>query len=448
MSQPVRATAAASRDWDPANWQELGWPDYRFLGFGAVLVFWSGIGQTYLIGFFGAELRAAFSLSDGQYGQIYGAATFASGILILWSGGLVDRMPLRRIGTLVIIGVIVAGLTMAATPHWVLLLLSFFLLRQFGQALMGHVANAAMGRYYDRFKGRATGLLGVAYAMGELVLPLLASYLIGQLALPPVLAAFEVDIGWRGAFLVMTVLLGLSVLPALPILLRDMPAREQALAQRLSADEASERVSPGSRRRQWTRGEVLRDPRFWLIIPMIIAQSGVFTGLFFHIVSVLEEKGWDPALWPYYWGFYPIAAFALSPVAGWLVDRYTATRLFPLSLAPFGLGLILLGAMTPFVAMILCLLLLAVSVALYHTTFNTLWPELYGVRHLGKVRTLSTTVMVFISASGPLVMGLLKDWGVSYGIQLWSSGIFIFAACIVAWLALRSTDVHPLQKSS
>ncbi|RZO31829.1 MAG: MFS transporter, partial [Rhodospirillaceae bacterium] len=211
MSQPVRATAAASRDWDPANWQELGWPDYRFLGFGAVLVFWSGIGQTYLIGFFGAELRAAFSLSDGQYGQIYGAATFASGILILWSGGLVDRMPLRRIGTLVIIGVIVAGLTMAATPHWVLLLLSFFLLRQFGQALMGHVANAAMGRYYDRFKGRATGLLGVAYAMGELVLPLLASYLIGQLALPPVLAAFEVDIGWRGAFLVMTVLLGLSV---------------------------------------------------------------------------------------------------------------------------------------------------------------------------------------------------------------------------------------------
>ncbi len=106
----------AERNWDPARWQDLGWPDYRFLGFGAALVFWSGIGQTYLIGFFGAELREAFSLSDGQYGQIYGAATFASGILILWSGGLVDRMPLRRIGTIVILGAIVAGLTMAATP--------------------------------------------------------------------------------------------------------------------------------------------------------------------------------------------------------------------------------------------------------------------------------------------------------------------------------------------
>ena len=438
----------ADRNWDPARWQDLGWPDYRFLGFGAALVFWSGIGQTYLIGFFGAELREAFSLSDGQYGQIYGAATFASGILILWSGGLVDRMPLRRIGTIVILGAIVAGLTMAATPHWVLLLLSFFLLRQFGQAMMGHVANAAMGRYYDRFKGRATGLLGVAYSVGELLLPLLASFLIGQLALPPALAAFEIDIGWRGAFLVMTVLLGLSVLPALPVLLRDMPARDQALAARLAKDEDEEHASPGSRRRQWTRAEVLRDPRFWLIIPMIIAQSGIFTGLFFHIVSVLEEKGWDPSLWPYYWGFYPIAAFALSPVAGLLVDRFSATRLFPLSLVPYGLGLILLGAMTPFVVMILCLLLLAVSVALYNTSFNTLWPELYGVRHLGKVRTLSTTVMVFISAGGPLVMGLLKDWGISYSTQLWTSGIFIFLACIIAWLALRSTDARPLQKSS
>ena len=62
----------------------------------------------------------------------------------------------------------------------------------------------------------------------------------------------------------MTVLLGLSVLPALPVLLRDMPARDQALASGLAKDEDEERARPGSRRRQWTRAEVLRDPRFWL----------------------------------------------------------------------------------------------------------------------------------------------------------------------------------------
>ena len=436
------------QNWDPAGWRDLGWPDIRFVGFGASLVFWSGIGQTYLIGFFGAELREAFSLTDGQYGRIYGAATFASGILILWTGGLVDRMPLGRIAAIVVLGVVIAGLTMAATPHWVFLLLSFFLLRQFGQALMGHVANASMGRYYERFKGRATGLLGIAYSAGELILPLFASLLIGQLALPPALAAFEIDIGWRGAFAVMSGMVALSVFPILPLLLRDMPARDAALAARLASDERENAAQPGSRRRQWTRAEVLRDPRFWLIVPMMLAQSGIFTGLFFHIVSVLQEKGWNPELWPYYWGFYPIAAFALNPVAGWLVDRFTATRLFPFTLLPFGLGLLLLGALTPFAAMMLCLFLLAVAVAFYGTSFNTLWPELYGVRHLGKVRTLSTTAMVFMSASGPLIMGALKDWGVSYSTQMIYGALFIFLASAVSWLALRHTDSRPLTKAS
>ncbi len=436
------------QNWDPAGWRDLGWPDIRFVGFGASLVFWSGIGQTYLIGFFGAELREAFSLTDGQYGRIYGAATFASGILILWTGGLVDRMPLGRIAAIVVLGVVIAGLTMAATPHWIFLLLSFFLLRQFGQALMGHVANASMGRYYERFKGRATGLLGIAYSAGELILPLFASLLIGQLALPPALAAFEIDIGWRGAFAVMSGMVALSVFPILPLLLRDMPARDAALAARLASDERENAAQPGSRRRQWTRAEVLRDPRFWLIVPMMLAQSGIFTGLFFHIVSVLQEKGWNPELWPYYWGFYPIAAFALNPVAGWLVDRFTATRLFPFTLLPFGLGLLLLGALTPFAAMMLCLFLLAVAVAFYGTSFNTLWPELYGVRHLGKVRTLSTTAMVFMSASGPLIMGALKDWGVSYSTQMIYGALFIFLASAVSWLALRHTDSRPLTKAS
>ena len=96
----------------------------------------------------------------------------------------------------------------------------------------------------------------------------------------------------------------------------------------------------------------------------------------------------------------------------------------------------------------LCLLLLAFAVAFYGTSFNTLWPELYGVKHLGKVRTLSTTAMVFVSASGPLVMGALKDAGVDYSTQLVFGGVFIFFACALAWFALRGTDSRPLNRAS
>ena len=84
------------QNWDPAHWRDLGWPDIRFVGFGASLVFWSGIGQTYLIGFFGGELREAFSLTDGQYGQIYGAATFA--IMGLWKSQVLQKSQVVKVG--------------------------------------------------------------------------------------------------------------------------------------------------------------------------------------------------------------------------------------------------------------------------------------------------------------------------------------------------------------
>ena len=74
--------------------------------------------------------------------------------------------------------------------------------------------------------------------------------------------------------------------------------------------------------------------------------------------------------------------------------------------------------------------------------------QLYGVQHLGKVRTLSTTAVVFVSASGPLVMGGLTDLGVSYSTQCVYGGVFIFIACGIAWVALRNTDSRPLAKAS
>jgi cyanate permease len=56
--------------------------------------------------------------------------------------------------------------------------------------------------------------------------------------------------------------------------------------------------------------------------------------------------------------------------------------------------------------------------------------------------------MVFMSASGPLIMGALKDWGVSYSTQMIYGALFIFLASAVSWLALRHTDSRPLTKAS
>jgi hypothetical protein len=44
---------------------------------------------------------------------------------------------------------------------------------------------------------------------------------------------------------------------------------------------------------------------------------------------------------------------------------------------------------------------------------TALWAEIYGVRNLGAIRSLVTSLSVLSSALGPLFMGALMDAGVS-----------------------------------
>ncbi|MFF3717698.1 hypothetical protein [Streptomyces prasinus] len=50
--------------------------------------------------------------------------------------------------------------------------------------------------------------------------------------------------------------------------------------------------------------------------------------------------------------------------------------------------------------------------------FGTVWPEVYGTRHLGAVRSPVVAVLVFASALGPGAGGLLLDAGVGQPAQL------------------------------
>ena len=49
----------------------------RFLAFGFTLTFFSSFGQTFFVSLFGADVRAEFRLSHGEFGSIYSLATFS-----------------------------------------------------------------------------------------------------------------------------------------------------------------------------------------------------------------------------------------------------------------------------------------------------------------------------------------------------------------------------------
>ena len=62
------------------------------------------------------------------------------------------------------------------------------------------------------------------------------------------------------------------------------------------------------------------------------------------------------------------------------------------------------------------------------TVVGALWPELYGTRNLGAIKALATSAMVFSTALGPGVTGMLIDAGISFPDQTWGFALWCLLA--------------------
>ena len=386
----------------------------RFLGFGFLLAFSSSFGQTYFIGVFGPSVQDAFALSHTSWGTIYMAGTLASALLLPATGRLIDRADLRIYATVVCVLLIVACTVMASVTGPVMLAVAIFLLRQSGQGLMSHVAITSMARYFDAGRGRAIALATLGFAVGEALLPFLAVLAIAA-------------VGWRWTYGGIALALGAGLLPAIAWLLRGHEERHRDHLARIARPERDSEPAPAS----WTRAQVLRDPVFYLLMPGILAPALILTAMFFHHLNLADAKGWSHGWITGSYGIYAVAVIAASLVSGRLVDRYGAARPMRYTLLPLVAGMVLVAlAGDPFSAWPY-LVLIGLSTGLALTATPALWAELYGLAHLGAIRSMATALGVFATALGPITMGGLMDLGLTI-----ESVCLLFAAYAAAGAVL------------
>jgi MFS family permease len=225
--------------------------------------------------------------------------------------------------------------------------------------------------------------------------------------LPIVVVLVIAAIGWRWAYAGVGLIIALVFLPAVAWLLADHPARHQAYLQSLQAqNDAGNAHGQG-----WTRRTVLRDPRFLMVLPGVVAPPLILTALFFHHLTLADAKNWSYAWITGSYGIYAGAGIVASLVAGRLVDRFGAASVLPFMLPPLAAGLLLIAWLdAPWVAWpYLCLL--GISTGLLVAPASALWAELYGSANLGAIRSLVTALNVFASALGPVILGGLMDRG-------------------------------------
>ena len=387
--------------------------EIRWLSSGFLLTFHSGFGQTYFIAVFAGHLMTDLALSDGAFGGLYTIGTLCSAALLALTGRFADLVPIRWLGAGVLGGLALTSVAMAAVSSAWMLALVFFGLRFFGQGMLTHTAMTAMGRWFNRKRGRAVAIAGLGLPASEGLLP-------------PIAVALAAVIGWRETWIAGAVLLLLAA-PTLIGLLKH--ERHPTLGPGSAADPESV-----DDRRQWTRSEVLREPTFYALLPGMLATPFVFTAVFFNQVTVAAAKGWTLALFAAAFPLLAVAHVGALLAAGWIIDRFAARQVLSAQLLLLGGGTLLLAmAERPellFVAMAIFGLTLGVSAA----TAGTLWAELYGVEHLGSIRSVATALTVLATAAAPGIVGVLLDMDVA--IELLLIAMAVYAFTVAAWMAM------------
>lgn len=383
----------------------------RAIGFGLVFMTISSFGQTFFISLFGADIRREFSLTDGEFGALYAAATVASALTMVLAGRGLDSTSLRRFALIVLAGLATACVLAAWSPGITTLVVALFLLRLMGQGLCVHTAMTAVARAVPADRGKALGIAALGLALGEALLPLLAVW--GTSVL-----------GWRGQWLVnggLVVVGGAFVLFLLP---KADAAARAGLPRHSHADG------------EW-RGSLLTDSRFLSRLPALLCSPFIGTGLIFHQVRMADEKGWS-LQWiaTCFVGYAVVRALALVLV-GPLIDRLGARRLLLWLPVPVALALLMLATSSgPWVALAY-LFMLALAGAGNATVGTAVWVDIYGARHLGRVRATTEAANVLASGAAPVAIGLLIDAGVSLSHQ--AAGLLLLPI-LATVLAIKTYD--------
>jgi MFS family permease len=386
----------------------------RWLGAGVLLMFMSSFGQTFFISIFAEDIQREFGLSHGAWGSIYAIGTTASAAAMIWAGVLADVYRVRLLGAICLVGLAASCIFMAVNPTVLLLPVVIFCLRMTGQGMASHVAVVAMSRWFVATRGRALAVTTFGYSLGEMILPITFVFLMALT-------------DWHWLWVLSA---GICVLAA--GLLQWLLQKERTPS---AMNTENERF--GMEGRHWTRKEVLSTGLFWMFMPAIIGLSAFGTAYLFHQVAFSSIKGIEHLTFVALLPIYSVTAVIMTFVSGIALDRVGTLRLMPYYLLPVACSFLISGYANSVAGIALGLAVFGLTTGSHGTLTNALWAELYGTAHIGSVKAVAAAAMVFGSAIGPAITGVLMDIGVSLEDQYKLISLYFLATSALIYYGVR-----------
>ncbi|MEN1761100.1 MFS transporter [Anoxynatronum sibiricum] len=411
------------------------------VGISALILFFSGPGQTYNVSVFINSYIDSEGWSRSAVSGFYSIGTLAAGLMMPLAGRWIDRRGHRMMTPVIAMLLAVACLWMSFMRAPWMLLVGFFLIRLMGQGSMSLLSSTLPPQWFLRKRGIALSLTALGGVAGSAMIPVISNHLITN---------FGPAFAWRFWALL---LLGIMV-PAGWLLIRNRPEdigmgpdgmmayeNEQQLSQLSNQQESS--FESLSETHDWTPGEAMKTRAFWMMIFCMLIPSMINTGITFHMVSIIGEKGFDSSFAALILSVYAMVQLPVTFMAGWLCDHYRVHRL-----KAFNFGLL---AISMFMVLYSPSRLLLIVYALVHGIYSAVdsvstgvwWPNYFGRRYLGSIRGMGMTAMVIGSALGPLPFGIAFDTFGNYQFIILVMLIFPLAGFLAALISPPPAYIKP-----
>ena len=174
----------------------------------------------------------------------------------------------------------------------------------------------------------------------------------------------------------------------------------------------------------------------------MVAMPWIARGTFVYQSYISTSKDWGPYIIAQSFMVYSVLSVITLFLSGFLIDKFSSRKLLIYMNIPLLLAAFVLFYFNSPISSFVFLGLIGISNGLANVLGSATWAEIYGVRYIGSIKALTTALMVFSTAFGTALFGILIDKGFSIEQIALVSATYISIAIIALFLVKNRLDPH------
>jgi len=183
-----------------------------------------------------------------------------------------------------------------------------------------------------------------------------------------------------------------------------------------------------------TLPEALRRYAFWIFAASSSMFGLVYSGISLFNQSILEQRGFDASVYHTVLVISTLLGLVANFGGGWLASRWSIQGLMGLGMAVLGCALLALPLVRTYTHVVFYGAAMGISGGVVTVVFFSVWGQIYGRRHLGKIQGCAQMMTVLASAVGPLLLAETLERTGSYDSIFYGLAVVVMALGVSSWL--------------